>query len=145
MLRLTVFPTVGLAAAGLRAWVSVATRGGVTQMDTRSAMDGLAKRFLGLATLALVGAALLFPAAAGAQAAKDCTGPAGDQYCPKTEVLRSGGGSGGGAGDPGDPSGTSAGLPFTGFDLALSLAAGAGLLGAGFALRRASRARDAAG
>jgi hypothetical protein len=88
-------------------------------------------------------AALLIPATtAGAQ--QDCTGPTGDQYCPPTEVLTGGGSESGG--DPQDPSGTStsSGLPFTGFDIALSLAAGAGLLGAGLALRRASRARDVA-
>ena len=112
-------------------------------MHTWRAMDGLAKGFRALMAVALVSAALLFPAAAAAQ--QDCSGPAGDQYCPKTEVLTGGGGgSGGDTGDPQDPSGTSAGLPFTGFDIALSVAAGAGLLGAGLALRRASRARGAA-
>lgn len=93
------------------------------------------------AALLLVGLALLLPASAGAQ---DCAGPTGDQYCPNTQVL-TGGGSGSG-GDPADPSATGAGgLPFTGLDLALSLAAGAGLLGAGLALRRMSSSRDAAG
>ena len=99
----------------------------------------------GFAALALVGLALLLPASADAQASgQDCTGPTGDQYCPNTQVL-TGGGSGSG-GDPADPTATGAGgLPFTGLDLALSLVAGAGLLGAGLALRRASGSRDAAG
>jgi hypothetical protein len=127
---------------GLRAWVSAGDKGGMTQMHTWRAMNRFANGFRALMALALVSGALLFPAAAGAQ--QDCTGPAGDQYCPKTEVLTGGGGDSG-AGDPQDPSGTSSGLPFTGFDIALSIAAGAGLLGAGLALRRASRVRDAAG
>lgn len=66
----------------------------------------------------------------------DCAGPTGDQYCPPTEVLT---GSGSGTGDPPGDSGS---LPFTGLDLGLTLAAAAGLLGAGAAVRRASRASE---
>ena len=110
-------------------------------IDTRNSRIGFGSGICGLAALLFVGLALLLPAAASAQ---DCAGPTGDQYCPNTQVL-TGSGSGSG-GDPQDPSATaSGGLPFTGFDIALSLAAGAGLLGAGLALRRANRARDIAG
>ena len=111
-------------------------------IDTKNSRIGFGSGICGLAALLFVGLALLLPAAASAQ---DCAGPTGDQYCPNTQVL-TGSGSGSG-GDPQDPSATAAsgGLPFTGFDIALSLAAGAGLLGAGLALRRASRARDIAG
>jgi hypothetical protein len=77
------------------------------------------------------------PASAGSQ---DCTGPTGDQYCPETELLT---GTGTGSADPEDPA-DPGGLPFTGLDLGLSLLAGAGLLGAGLALRRASRPQDVA-
>ncbi len=110
-------------------------------IDTKNSRIGFGAGICGLAALLLVGLALVLPAAASAQ---DCAGPTGDQYCPNTQVLTgSGEGSGG---DPQDPSSTaSGGLPFTGFDIALSLAAGAGLLGAGLALRRASRARDITG
>jgi hypothetical protein len=110
-------------------------------IDTRNSRIRFGTGICGLAALLFVGLALLLPAAASAQ---DCAGPTGDQYCPNTQVL-TGSGSGSG-GDPQDPSATaSGGLPFTGFDIALSLAAGAGLLGAGLALRRANRARDIAG
>jgi hypothetical protein len=110
-------------------------------IDTKNSRVGFGSGICGLAALVFVGLALLLPAAASAQ---DCAGPTGDQYCPNTQVL-TGSGSGSG-GDPQDPSATaSGGLPFTGFDIALSLAAGAGLLGAGLALRRANRARDIAG
>ena len=110
-------------------------------IDTKNSRIGFGSGICGLAALLFVGLALLLPAAASAQ---DCAGPTGDQYCPNTQVL-TGSGSGSG-GDPQDPSATaSGGLPFTGFDIALSLAAGAGLLGAGLALRRANRARDIAG
>lgn len=77
------------------------------------------------------------PASAGSQ---DCTGPTGDQYCPATQILT---GSGTESADPQDPA-DPGGLPFTGFDVALSALAGVGLLGAGLALRRASRPQDAA-
>ena len=113
----------------------------MTAIDTKNSRIGFGSGICGLAALLFVGLALLLPAAASAQ---DCAGPTGDQYCPNTQVL-TGSGSGSG-GDPQDPSATaSGGLPFTGFDIALSLAAGAGLLGAGLALRRANRARDIAG
>jgi hypothetical protein len=108
-------------------------------MDRGYAMNGRGRGLRALMAVAMTAAALLFPAAAGAQ--QDCTGPTGDQYCPNTEILT---GSGSGSGDPQDPqgpSGSSSALPFTGFDVALTLAAGAGLLGAGLALRRASQAR----
>ena len=111
------------------------------EIDTKNSRIGFGSGICGLAALVFVGLALLLPAAASAQ---DCAGPTGDQYCPNTQVL-TGSGSGSG-GDPQDPGATaSGGLPFTGFDIALSLAAGAGLLGAGLALRRANRARDIAG
>jgi hypothetical protein len=98
------------------------------------------KGICGLGAALLVALLLAFPAAAGAQ--EDCAGPTGDQYCPKTEILT---GSGGDSADPQDPGSASAsgGLPFTGFDVALSLVAGAGLLGAGLVMRRAARDRDA--
>ena len=97
------------------------------------------KRALAVITAAIVALALIAPATSGAQD-KNCSGPTGDQYCPNTQVLT---GSGSGE-DPGsaDPAG---GLPFTGFDIGLSLAAAAGLLGAGLALRRAGRSRGSAG
>lgn len=84
------------------------------------------------AAIAAIAAATLFalPAPAGAA---ECDGPTGDQYCPETQVL-----TGGGSGTATDPSG-GGGLPFTGLDLGITLVAGAGLLGAGFALRRVSR------
>jgi hypothetical protein len=111
-------------------------------IDTKNSRIGLGTGVCGLAALVFVGLALLLPAAASAQ---DCAGPTGDQYCPNTQILTGSGGDSGG-GDPQDPSATaSSGLPFTGFDIALSLAAGAGLLGAGLALRRAGRSRSAAG
>ena len=79
------------------------------------------------AALAIV--ALMFPAAAAAE--RDCTGPTGDQYCPQVEVVANSG-----SGDPsGDPAG---GLPFTGLDLGLILALGAGLVATGIVLRRGS-------
>jgi hypothetical protein len=109
-------------------------------VDTRHSPNRLVKGISALATVVLTLAALSLPAVAGAQ--QDCTGPTGDQYCPNTETLTASGS--GGSADPQDPSGQSSGLPFTGFDVALSLAAGAGLLGAGLALRRASQARDGA-
>jgi hypothetical protein len=92
----------------------------------------------GLAAVLLVALALVFPAAAAAEA-QDCAGPTGDQYCPNTQVL-TGSGSGGDPGT-GDSSGD---LPFTGLDLTLSLAVAAGLLGAGVALRRAVHTRGTA-
>jgi hypothetical protein len=100
------------------------------------------KRALAVITAAIVALALIAPATSGAQD-KDCSGPTGDQYCPNTQVL-TGGGS---AEDPGsaDPADAAGGLPFTGFDIGLSLAAAAGLLGAGLALRRAGRSRGSAG
>jgi len=114
---------------------------GMIAIDTMHSRIRLGTGLSGLAALVLVALALLLPASASAQ---DCVGPTGDQYCPNTQVL-TGSGSGSG-GDPQDPSATAAGgLPFTGFDIALSLVAGAGLLGAGLVLRRASRSRDVAG
>ena len=98
----------------------------------------------GLAVLGLAVIALALPATAGAQGGQDCAGPTGDQYCPPIELTATGSGSGEDPGDPGTGT-SSGGLPFTGLDLALSLAAGAGLLGAGLALRRASRSSDASG
>ena len=84
-----------------------------------------------MAAAVLAALALAFPVTAGAE--PKCDGPTGDQYCPDTQVLTASG-----SGGDSDPS-SGGGLPFTGFDLALSLAAGAGLLGAGLALHRASR------
>jgi hypothetical protein len=85
------------------------------------------------AAIAALAAATLFalPAPAGAA---ECDGPTGDQYCPETQVLTGSGSGSGTATDAGD-----GGLPFTGLDLGISLVAGAGLLGAGVALRRATR------
>ncbi len=80
----------------------------------------------------LAALALAFPVTA-AGADPKCDRPTGDQYCPDTQLLT----ASGSGGDPDSSSG--GGLPFTGFDIALSLAAGAGLIGAGLALRRASQ------
>jgi hypothetical protein len=88
---------------------------------------------------AVVVLALALPASAAAQGT-DCAGPTGDQYCPQTEVLTSGGGSD----DPSASADPAEGLPFTGFDVALALVAGAGLLGAGLTLRRMNRSRGTA-
>jgi len=96
------------------------------------------KGWRGLGASALVILALAFPVSAAAQ--DDCSGPTGDQYCPATQVLT----AGGSGEDPQDPSSAAGGLPFTGFDLALSVIAGVGLLGAGLALRRTSPGRNAA-
>jgi hypothetical protein len=87
----------------------------------------------------LVVLALALPAAAGAQGQGDCTGPAGDQYCPQTQIL-----TGSGSGNDSDGGDGSGDLPFTGLDLTLSLVAAAGLLGAGVALRRVSHTRGSA-
>jgi hypothetical protein len=84
------------------------------------------------AAAVLTALALAFPVTA-AGADPECDGPIGDQYCPDTQLLT----ASGSGGQPDSSSG--GGLPFTGFDIALSLAAGAGLLGAGLALHRASR------
>jgi hypothetical protein len=111
---------------------------GVIEIEGQPFMQ-LGKRAWATFAAAIVALALIAPATAGAQD-RDCTGPTGDQYCPQTQVLT---GSGSGE-DPGsaDPAG---GLPFTGFDIALSLAAGVGLLGAGLALRHAGRSRSTSG
>jgi hypothetical protein len=91
------------------------------------------KKRLSAATAALVAGVLFaLPAPAGA-AETTCSGPTGDQYCDNTQVLTA---SGAGSSDSTEPAG---GLPFTGLDLGLSVAAGAALLGAGVALRRVSR------
>lgn len=79
--------------------------------------------------------------------------PTGDAYSGVLGVQQNGGNSGGGNAPtasksaPSAPSNvqhtTTAGnksLPFTGFQLGLVALAGAGLLGSGFALRRASAA-----
>ena len=100
----------------------------------------LAKGARSLAAALLVALALAFPAAAAAQGQGDCADPAGDQYCPQTQIL-TGSGSGDEPGGGGDGSGD---LPFTGLDLTLSLVAAAGLLGAGVALRRVSHTRGSA-
>jgi hypothetical protein len=99
----------------------------------------LAKGARSLAAALLVALALAFPAAAAAEGQGDCADPAGDQYCPQTQIL-TGSGSGDDTGG-GDGSGD---LPFTGLDLTLSLVAAAGLLGAGVALRRVSHTRGSA-
>jgi hypothetical protein len=89
---------------------------------------------------AVVVLALALPASAAA-ADPYCEGPTGDQYCPDTQVLT----ASGSGGDPADPSAESdSALPFTGFDVVLSLVAGAGLLGVGLALRRVGRSGSAA-
>jgi hypothetical protein len=90
------------------------------------------KKRLSAATAALVAGVLFaLPAPAGAADA-NCAGPTGDQYCDNTQVLTA---SGAGSSESTDPGG----LPFTGLDLGLTVAAGAALLGAGVALRRVSR------
>jgi hypothetical protein len=100
----------------------------------------LARGARGLAAVLVVAVALALPAAA--VAGGECSGPAGDQYCPPTEQILTGSGAGPSDAPPnGEPSG---GLPFTGLDLGLVVAAGAGLLGAGLALRRMSSSRGAA-
>ena len=92
---------------------------------------------MGVAAL-IAAFAFAAPASAGTQ---DCTGPTGDQYCPETEILT---GSGTASANPPASAEPGGALPFTGLDLALSVFAGAGLLGAGLALRQAGRPQDAA-
>jgi hypothetical protein len=89
-----------------------------------------------LAVTAALG--LSAPAAAGAQTigGNECS-PSDVEYDPATGVLRCLSDPGGGAEDPADPS--TAGLPFTGLDLAALGAAALGLLGGGVALRRLGR------
>jgi hypothetical protein len=99
----------------------------------------LAKGARSLAAALLVALALAFPAAAAAEGQGDCAGPAGDQYCPQTQIL-----TGSGSGDDSGGGDGSGDLPFTGLDLTLSLVAAAGLLGAGVALRRVSHTRGSA-
>jgi hypothetical protein len=107
----------------------------VIEMEGQSFMQS-GKRAWAVIAAAIVALALIVPAGAGAQE-KNCSGPTGDQYCPNTQVLTgSGSGEDPGSAESADPSG---GLPFTGFDIGLSLAAAAGLLGAGLVLRRVGR------
>jgi hypothetical protein len=91
----------------------------------------------------IASAALFFvgPATAGAA---DCAtlSPTQDQYCPPSTINFQGNPS-----DPGDPSSSadaSGGLPFTGYDVGLAALAAVGLVGAGIALHRASRADEGA-
>jgi hypothetical protein len=92
-----------------------------------------------LAAALLVALALALPATAAAQGQGDCADPAGDQYCPRTQIL-----TGSGSGDDSGGGDGSGNLPFTGLDLTLSLVAAAGLLGAGVALRRVGHTRGSA-
>lgn len=66
--------------------------------------------------------------------------PTGDTYSGVAGQLQ-GGGGGGGDDNGANPvaSDDSGNLPFTGFELSLAVALGAGLLGTGFVLRRGLR------
>ena len=90
-----------------------------------------------VAAVLLVALALAFPAAAVAAGQDDCAGPAGDQYCPQTQILTGSGSDSGDGPGSGDASGD---LPFTGLDLGIIAALGAVLVGTGLVLRRSTRA-----
>jgi hypothetical protein len=89
-----------------------------------------------VASLAVIGT---IPTAAGAQ---DCVvpSPTQDQYCPPVPPpsVTTEEGSGPSASSGGG------GLPFTGYDLGLAALVSVALVGAGFGLRRAARADEAA-
>ncbi len=90
-----------------------------------------------LAAAALISAmALAVPAIATAQQ----TDPTDVEYGTPVFNLEAGGDPGAAGGDGGDPANASS-LPFTGLDLAAIAAIGAGLLGAGFVIRRAATPR----
>lgn len=65
--------------------------------------------------------------------------PTGDTYSGVAGQLQGGGGSGGDDGANPVASDDTGNLPFTGFELSLAVALGAGLLGTGFVLRRGLR------
>ena len=83
--------------------------------------------------LALAVAALAVPSAAFAQP----TSPTDAQYHPASQQIAATGGGGGEPTAQAEPAGDGS-LPFTGLDLGVLAVAAAGLLGAGFALRRLS-------
>lgn len=96
--------------------------------------------------VAMLACALALPAIASAQSID----PTDEQYREGVLGVAAAGGGDDGAGDPsgsgsssGSGAGTVAGLPFTGLDLAAIVAIGAGLVGAGFAVRRVARVSDA--
>lgn len=89
--------------------------------------------------VAMLAFAVTIPAVASAQSID----PTDEQYREGVLGVAAGGGSGDSASD-GSSSGSAAdGLPFTGLDVVAIAAIGAGLLGAGFAVRRAARPSDA--
>jgi len=73
-------------------------------------------------------------------------GPSQDGYTPDgPQAVEQTSGNGGNGGDPGDPQAVGSGsLPFTGMDLVLVAALGAGLLGVGVGMRRLTRPADQA-
>jgi hypothetical protein len=89
-------------------------------------------------TTALVAVALV--GAIGAGTAYAAT-PASQQYGGVKGVVTGGGGNGPSGGVLGETTGGST-LPFTGADLGLYGAAGIGMIGAGFLLRRAGSRRS---
>jgi hypothetical protein len=76
-----------------------------------------------IATLLVLGIALLLPGAAMAQSSSTC-----QAYNPQTCTI-----------NPHSSAHSAGTLPFTGLDVALLAAGGAALLGAGLAVRRVSR------
>lgn len=93
-----------------------------------------------VAAAALISAmALAVPAIATAQQ----TDPTDVEYGTPVFNVEAGGGPGsaGGGGDPTGDVSNAGSLPFTGLDLAAIAAIGAGLLGAGFVIRRAATPR----
>jgi len=90
-------------------------------------------RRMGLLFVAMLACALLVPVAASAQTVT----PTDEQY--QEGVL---GVASGSTNDPGSAATSSGELPFTGLDVAAIAVIGIGLVGAGFAIRRAARAGD---
>lgn len=84
--------------------------------------------------VAMFAFAAVVPAVASAQSIN----PTDEEY--RQGVL--GVAASGGPGDPAAESGTISELPFTGLDVAAIAAIGAGLVGAGFVVRRAARTAD---
>lgn len=98
---------------------------------------------VGVLLVAMFALAIVAPAGAFAQSIE----PTDEEYGNGVVALAAEGDSGdpSNTSDPVDPTATSSGiseLPFTGLDVAAIAAIGAGLVGAGFMVRRASRSAD---